>query len=153
MADGYDSNDEDAPLADDTMFMYQYKNEQIMAKYRLHDKVLHFEKNESNKLQNKYFVTLGFDKRMEDGEVKEKALMLKIWDIKKLESYIEYSYTVPTGGEMFPTFIQSKMSPICYRIKINKKDYVEDANLDEGEGIRFAVSKDLAYCTLITQDK
>jgi len=48
---------------------------------------------------------LGFDKRMEGGEIKEKCLVLKIWDLKKIESYIEYSDTVPTGGEMFPVFI------------------------------------------------
>ena len=90
---------------------------------------------------------------MEGSELKEKCLVLKIWDLKKIGSYFEYSDTVPTGGSMYPTFVQSKSSPICYRIRINKKDYDEDQEKGEGEGLFFAVSKDLTFCALITQDK
>jgi hypothetical protein len=84
--------------------MYQYKKERIIAKYRLHDTLLFFVKNENNKLQNKYFITLGFDKRLEGGEVKEKCLVLKIWDIRKMDNYFDYSDEAPTGGSMFPNF-------------------------------------------------
>jgi len=74
---------------------------------------------------NKYLLTLGLDNRIDNGEKIDTALVFKIWDFSKIGSYFDYSDTVPTGGEIF-TYVQNNSSPVCYRIKIDNKDYFEE---------------------------
>ena len=45
---GYDTDDEEAPFADETIFLHLYKKGRIESKYRLHDNVLWFQKNTTN---------------------------------------------------------------------------------------------------------
>jgi hypothetical protein len=58
---------------------------------------------------NKYLITLGFDDRKD--QVKETALVFKIWDIKHIANYFDYSETAPTGGEIF-NYTENHKSPI-----------------------------------------
>jgi hypothetical protein len=48
IAEGYEIEDEDAPYADETQYLYCIKKGIVMQKYRLHDRILFFEMNVNN---------------------------------------------------------------------------------------------------------
>lgn len=48
LAEGYDSDDSDPKLDDETVFLYCYKKGGIISKYRLHDRIIFLSKNITN---------------------------------------------------------------------------------------------------------
>jgi hypothetical protein len=105
------------------------------------------EKNVDNMMDNKFVLTLGYDdKKDQDGNIVETALVFKIWDFICLDNYSQYRGDTPTGGSIWERSTErSEDAPISYRIQVDGKDYL-------GQLQKFAVSKDLVLCALISHD-
>lgn len=97
-------------------------------------------------MDNKYLLTLGYDDKSQDGNIVETALVFKIWDFISLDNYSQYRGDTPTGGSIWDrTTERSEDAPVSYRIQVDGKDYL-------GQLQKFAVSKDLVLCALVTHD-
>lgn len=83
------------------------------------------EKNIENAMNNKYLLTLGYDDRIEDGNIVETALVFKIWDFICLDNYSPYRGDAPTGGSIYERGNErTEEAPITYRIQVDGKDYL-----------------------------
>lgn len=122
------------------------KDGKVKFQYKLHRAIAYMDKNVSNAMDNKYLLTLGYDDRVQDGNIVETALVFKIWDFICLDNYQPYRGQTLTGGSIFERASErSEDAPISYRIQIDGKDYL-------GQLQKFAVSRDLVLAALVTHD-
>jgi len=83
------------------------------------------EKNVDNAMTNKYLLSLGYDDKVQDGNIVETALVFKIWDFICLDNYSQYRDSNPTGGSIWDRGTErTEDAPISYRIQVDGKDYL-----------------------------
>ena len=122
------------------------KDGKVRFQYKLHRAIAYMEKNVDNAMENKYLLSLGYDDKAQDGNIVETALLFKIWDFICLDNYSQYRDGNPTGGSIWDRGGErTEDAPVSYRIQVDGKDYL-------GQLQKFAVSKDLVLCALVTHD-
>ena len=57
------------------------KDKSVRQEYKLHNRIVYFDKNVENQLGNKYLLSLGYDDKIDQaGQKQETALVFKIWE-------------------------------------------------------------------------